>query len=651
MKTMKKVISVLLMLCMLTAMCAAGAYADGEVSSEGATIAEPAMKFDNLPDTMKVGEKVEGITVSGYSFEGITLTDGEDVRWGTLTSDDDGVIKTIGDTNNAIEAVGPGKATITSTCWIGTEDSTYEDALCRFKATKEITVTQPVTGITLTGGTITKDATFTVTATVAPENATDKTLTWSVNPAEKATVVNGMVSLVSGAEFANGDTITVTATANDGSGVSGSCTLTVSVPDPAIIAEGLNITSSNGNTILVGGNANLTAGVDPAGARVNNLTWSSYDSKIATVNASTGVVTGVGVGTVTITATAQDATNGDTVTGTYQITVNPVKVSSIKLSDTAATIEVGASKQLAASVLPDNAQNRNIVWSSGNSAIATVDAASGLVRAVSVGTTTITATAQDGSGIAAICTVTVKEAAHYRVEVTPNSSTLAQGGVATLTAKILDQNGTNLSSASIPVTWSLTSGISDGVGLTNHGYMSNVSGYQATVLGKFNRYYTVSATCVIGGVAYTGSAQVTVSYTPQVVGGANAIYNGTDALSFSVNDSYQNFGEHVWVDNREVSNSYYSVSNYNGQLVVTLSTEFLNFLHQYYNNNGYHTLSIVTDYGNANSYFRTWGTASSFNGVKTGDESNIALWIALLGVSAVGIGAAVVIYKRRKNKD
>lgn len=650
MKTMKKVISVLLMLCMLTAMCAAGAYADGEEPLEGEKKAEPAMTFDNLPDTMKVGDKVEGITVSGYSFEGITLTEGEDVRWGTLTSSEDSVIKPIGDTNNAIEAVGPGEATITATCWIGVEESTYEDAIHKFMATREITVTQPVTGITLTGGNITKDAPFTVNATVAPENATDKSLTWSVNPDAKATVVNGIVSLVSGAEFTNGDTITVTATANDGSGVSGSCTLTVSVPDPAIIATGLNITSSKGNAIFVGDSTNLTASVDPAGAKVNNLTWSSSDSKIATVNTS-GVVTGVSKGTVTITASAEDASNGSTVTGTYQITVNPVKVNSIKLSDTTASIEVGAKKPLAASVLPENAENRAIVWTSDNTSVATVDAATGLVTAVKVGTANITATAQDGSNVSAVCVVTVKEAAHYRIEVTPNSSTLAQGGVATLTAKIVNQSGVNLSSASLPVTWSLSSGIADGVGLTNHGYMSNVGGYQATVLGKFNRYYTVSATCVIDGVAYTGSAQVTVSYAPQVVGGANAIYNGTDALSFSVNDSYQNFGEHVWVDNREVSNSYYSVSNYNGQLVVTLSTEFLNFLHQYYNNNGYHTLSIVTDYGNANSYFRTWGTASSFNGVKTGDESNIALWIALLGVSAVGIGAAVVIYKRRKNKD
>lgn len=645
---MKKVVSVLLMVCMLTAMCATGAYADGETPQTESTA--KAMTFINLPTEMNVGQQVTGIQVEGWSADG----QGE-VKWGDLTTSNENVIKIIGDTNNAIEAVGVGEATITSKCWCGDENSTYDTATTKFIAEQKINVTQLVTGLTLAPAStsITDDTTVTVNATVLPETASNKNLTWSVSPAEKATVASGVVSLVADATFTNGETITVTATAQDGSGISNSCTLTVSVPDPAIKATGLAVSSADGkgNNILVGETTTLAATASPTGAEVTDITWSSGNAGIASVNASTGVVTGVAVGNVTITASAKDKADGNnTVTGTYQIYVNPVKVSSIVLSETAATMEVGAKKTLTATVQPDNAANKTLSWGSSVPTVATVDS-NGNVSAVAVGTTVITATAQDGSGIAASCTITVNEAAHYRIEITPNSSTLAQGGVATLTAKILNQNGVNLSSANIPVTWSLTSGISDGVGITNHGYMSNVGGYQATVLGKFNRYYTISATCMIDGVSYTGSAQVTVSYTPQVVGGANAIYNGYDALSFSVNDSYQNFGGHIWVDNREVSNSYYTVSSYNGQLVVTLSTEFLNFLHQYYNNNGYHTLSIVTSYGNANSYFRTWGTASTFNGVKTGDDANLGLWIALLAVSAVGIGAAVVIYKHRKNKN
>ena len=84
---------------------------------------------------------------------------------------------------------------------------------------------------------------------------------------------------------------------------------------------------------------------------------------------------------------------------------------------------------------------------------------------------------------------------------------------------------------------------------------------------------------------------------------------------------------------------------------MTLNQSFLNFLCQYYNNNGYHTLSVDTKYGAAASYFRTWGTASSFNGVKTGDDANLGLWAALLAVSAVGAGAAVIIVKRRKTNN
>ena len=91
-------------------------------------------------------------------------------------------------------------------------------------------------------------------------------------------------------------------------------------------------------------------------------------------------------------------------------TVTPaasVAVTSITLSATEATINVGATEALAVTaVTPDNATDKTVTWSSSDEAVATV--ADGVVTAVAAGTATITATANDGSGVKATCEVTVK---------------------------------------------------------------------------------------------------------------------------------------------------------------------------------------------------------------------------------------------------
>lgn len=88
-------------------------------------------------------------------------------------------------------------------------------------------------------------------------------------------------------------------------------------------------------------------------------------------------------------------------------TPKPVKVSSITLSQTSLTMtSKGQTASLAATVTPDNAANKNITWSSSNSSVATV--VDGTVTAVANGTADITATAADGGGASAKCSVTVR---------------------------------------------------------------------------------------------------------------------------------------------------------------------------------------------------------------------------------------------------
>ena len=86
--------------------------------------------------------------------------------------------------------------------------------------------TVAVTGITLDQTTLslTEGDQATLTATVAPENATDKTISWKSSDENVATVTDGVVKALSGG------TATITVTANDGSGVSASCAVTVESP-------------------------------------------------------------------------------------------------------------------------------------------------------------------------------------------------------------------------------------------------------------------------------------------------------------------------------------------------------------------------------------------------------------------------------------
>ena len=139
-----------------------------------------------------------------------------------------------------------------------------------------------------------------------------------------------------------------------------------------------------------------------AGATV---TWSSSDTSVATVNAS-GLVTGVGEGMATITASAGN------VSGSAVVTVMQ-PVASVEVSPSADTIGLGSTLQLAAEGFDENGdavESVQFSWESSDVAIATVDA-SGLVTGVAVGAATITASAGSGQGTAEITVMDLERAA------------------------------------------------------------------------------------------------------------------------------------------------------------------------------------------------------------------------------------------------
>ena len=263
-----------------------------------------------------------------------------------------------------------------------------------------------VTGITLdkTTATVEEGATVTLTATVTPGNATDKTVTWSTSNEAIATVSGGVVTGVKAGE------VTITAKAGD---KSATCTVTVTAkqgtedPEDPIAVEGITLDKTTA-TVEEGATVTLTATVTPDNATDKTVTWTTSDEAIATV--SDGVVTGVKAGEVTITAKAGDKSATCTVTVTAATTEpEVVPVTGVTLSQTAVTLDIDQSITLTATVAPENATNKAVTWASDKTDIATVDA-NGKVTAVAAGTANITVTTADG-GKTATCTVTVNPAA------------------------------------------------------------------------------------------------------------------------------------------------------------------------------------------------------------------------------------------------
>lgn len=144
----------------------------------------------------------------------------------------------------------------------------------------------------------------------------------------------------------------------------------------------------------------LTPSIAPATASNKKVQWKSSNPKVASVSSS-GVVTGKAGGTAVITCTAKD---GSGVSAGCTITVTPIYPTGLKLSKPALIVKAGKTASLRATIAPKNTDFKTVVWSSSNTAVATVDA-KGKVRGISAGTAVITAVTSNGINVS--CTVTV----------------------------------------------------------------------------------------------------------------------------------------------------------------------------------------------------------------------------------------------------
>ncbi len=176
----------------------------------------------------------------------------------------------------------------------------------------------------------------------------------------------------------------------------------LSVKTPYSAPTGVSVNKAT-TTIVTGGNETLTATVAPATAN-QSVTWSSSSSANATVD-DKGKVTTVKAGSATITATSKvDSSKSSSCVVTINDPV--VAVTGVTLDKTTASVEVGKTAQLTATVAPANATNKGVTYSSSDAAKATVTNA-GLVTGVAAGEATITVKTTDGNKTTT-CVVTVK---------------------------------------------------------------------------------------------------------------------------------------------------------------------------------------------------------------------------------------------------
>lgn len=237
--------------------------------------------------------------------------------------------------------------------------------------------------------------TLLLTATVLPSNAKDKSVTWTSEKPEVATVnEQGMITAI-----AEG-IVTIRVTTNVG-GKTDKCVVEVEKYNPTSIA--LNVTSKD---LFAGDEFTLVAQVNPVGKVNQSVTYSSADENIATID-SNGKVKAIGQGSTSITVVSVEDNN---VKATCLINVSSkVDVTSITLDRETLSLGVNEYKKLVITVNPSDATNKDVVWSSSDESVAKVDQ-TGKVTGLKQGEATITVTSVSNPNIKATCKATIGSA-------------------------------------------------------------------------------------------------------------------------------------------------------------------------------------------------------------------------------------------------
>ena len=365
-----------------------------------------------------------------------------------------------------------------------------------------------------------------------------------------------------------------------------------------------------------------------------------------------------------------------------------IPVTSLELNKGTLTLQEKDSDTLTVTVKPADATNQDVTWESSNTSIATVSE-DGTVTAISAGNATITATAADGSGISASCTLTVT---HGKMVQTPkkDATCTVDGTEEYWMCEICGKHFED-ESGTIPTTPE-----ENKIQATGHSYGEPVwnwseDGKTCTVTFTCEKdethketpkvivtsaektpgtctetgVTTYTATVEFNGQTYTDTKDLTdipatghsydngkctvcgaiaSDFKVIITAGANGSWQkGTkDGLTFTSNAAYKHF-QKVQVDGKDLDASNYTVKE--GSTIVTLKAEYLETLSV-----GKHTLAIVSETGTATTEFTVKAAAvtDDTQSPQTGDDSNIALWIAVLLAAGTALTGTAVYSRKRK---
>lgn len=260
-------------------------------------------------------------------------------------------------------------------------------------------------------------------------------------------------------------TATITATANDGTGKSASCKVTVKQPATGLKLEGAT-------KLAAGKSITLKAAFSPSNVSSKALDWKVEGTGVTVKNGKVSAAKNAS-GTCTVTATTTDVPEGQqpkSASFTITIVKDPIKSitvqKSLNLFTTAGTSHAPTYARLSATV--KGGDDSAITYTSSAPGIASVDPDTGLIRAKSSGKAKITCAATDGSGKKGVCTVTVS-VPMSRLTIVPaveNDGYVSVGSSLKLTAEV----GTSYGKPSnAKVKWIVPDGLEDCYSVSSSG--------------------------------------------------------------------------------------------------------------------------------------------------------------------------------------